>query len=279
MAYNTISIPASTQTYTKGRGGHDIECIVVHYTAGTGSATENGRYFAGGNRNSSAHYFIDTRDIVQSVPDADTAWAVGNFAANQRTISIEVCSNGEDFTGGEIERLSWLVKTLMSSHGIDANHVIRHYDVYDRFKNLGGRWIDPHKRCPAPYTPNGGDPTGSKWAALHSTITGGENHTEDTKEDDTESEEEDMADFGVIFNPGNATKDNGVTGLYWIIGGRLYHFTNADQPRALDRMCNAVNGHGVPRYAFEGSDPWADRLAQACGGWDSAVVCPRFDSD
>lgn len=92
-------------------------------------------------------------------------------------------------------------------------------------------------------------------------------------------EEEDMADFGVIFNPGQATKDDSVSGLYWMIGGRLYHFTNADQPRALDKVCEAVNGHPVPRYAFEGTDPWADRLAQACGGWGSAVDCPHFDTD
>ncbi len=99
-----------------------------------------------------------------------------------------------------------------------------------------------------------------------------------TGNDSKESEEEDMTDFGVIFNPGDATKE-GVGGLYWLVGGRLYHFTNADQPRALDRMCQAVNGHPVPRYAFEGTDPWADRLAQACGGWDKAVECPRFDTD
>jgi lysozyme len=100
-----------------------------------------------------------------------------------------------------------------------------------------------------------------------------------TPDTTSESEEEDMADFGVIFNPGDATKDNGVSGLYWMVGGRLYHFNNADQPRALDMMCNAVNGHDVPRYEFEGSDPWADRLAQACGGWDSAIECPHFDTD
>lgn len=91
-------------------------------------------------------------------------------------------------------------------------------------------------------------------------------------------EDEDMADFGVIFNPANATKE-GVGGLYWLVGGRLYHFTNPDQPRALDRMSESVNGHAVPRYEFQGTDPWADRLAQACGGWGSAVDCPRFDTD
>lgn len=95
----------------------------------------------------------------------------------------------------------------------------------------------------------------------------------------TQREDEDMTDFGVIFNPAKATSEVSVGGLYWMVGGRLYHFTNADQPKALDKLCEAVNGHSVPRYEFQGSDPWADRLAQACGGWDSAVACPRFDTD
>lgn len=92
-------------------------------------------------------------------------------------------------------------------------------------------------------------------------------------------EDEDMADFGVIINPGEATKDESVGGLYWMIGGRLYHFTNPDQPKALDMVCQAINGHIVPRYPFDGTDPWADRFAQACGGWGSAVPCPNFDTD
>ena len=88
-----------------------------------------------------------------------------------------------------------------------------------------------------------------------------------------------MADLGVIFNPAQATKDDSIGGLYWLVGGRLYHFTNPDQPKALDKLCEAVNGHAVPRYEFQGTDPWADRLAQACGGWDSAIDCPRFGTD
>lgn len=92
-------------------------------------------------------------------------------------------------------------------------------------------------------------------------------------------EDEDMADFGVIINPGEATKDESVGGLYWMIGGRLYLFTNPDQPKALDMVCQAINGHIVPRYPFDGTDPWADRFAQACGGWGSAVPCPNFDTD
>lgn len=179
MGYSIQSIPASSRTYTRGREGCSIGHIVVHYTGAAGGAVDNGRYFAGGARGASAHYFVDSTAIVQSVADSDTAWAVGNWQANLRTLSIEVCSAGEDYTQGERERLRWLVRTLMARHGIDAAHVIRHYDVYDAYRNIGGRWIDPHKCCPAPYAPNGGDPSGAKWRELHAYIT---------------SEEEDMTD-------------------------------------------------------------------------------------
>ena len=153
MEYEIVDIPASPATYTKGRGGAPVLWIVVHYTGADGSARDNGRYFAGGNRNASAHYFIDDSDIVRSVPEADTAWAVGNFQANQRSISIEVCSAGEDFSEAEIQRLAWLVQRLRAQYGIPAENVIRHYDAYDfaQRAGLGGSWVDPHKSCPAPY--------------------------------------------------------------------------------------------------------------------------------
>ena len=179
MGYSIQSIPASSRTYTRGREGCSIGHIVVHYTGAAGGAVDNGRYFAGGARGASAHYFVDSTAIVQSVADSDTAWAVGNWGANLRTLSIEVCSAGEDFSQGERERLRWLVRTLMERHGIDADHVIRHYDVYDRYRNIGGRWIDPHKCCPAPYAPNGGDPSGAKWRELHEYITSGGESEED----------------------------------------------------------------------------------------------------
>ena len=153
MEYEIVDIPASPATYTKGRGGAPVLWIVVHYTGADGSARDNGRYFAGGNRNSSAHYFIDDSDVVRSVPEADTAWAVGNFQANQRSISIEVRSAGEDFSEAEIQRLAWLVQRLRAQYGIPAENVIRHYDAVDfaQRAGLGGSWVDPHKSCPAPY--------------------------------------------------------------------------------------------------------------------------------
>lgn len=149
-----------------------IKFIVCHYTgAGTskaGSALANCKYFAGGNRNASAHYFIDDQDIYEYAnPRTLFTWHVGDGhgrygITNSNSIGIEVCSGGADFTQAEQERLRFLVTFLMQQFAVDAAHVVRHYDA-------------SRKACPYPYVPNGGDPSGSKWATLHAYITGGSN--------------------------------------------------------------------------------------------------------
>ena len=147
-----------------GRAGRAVDYIVVHYTADAGSAWANAEFARrgkdGDKRISSFHYVIDSSSIFQSVDEADTAWHAGDDAMSMRSIGIEVCSVGEDFTLGEIARLAWLVQDVMSRYGIPPERVIRHYDVTG-------------KMCPAPYAPNGSDPTGEKWTKLHAVITGG----------------------------------------------------------------------------------------------------------
>ena len=167
--------PASPHTFTYGRGGNGVDYIVIHFTAGTGTAKENCEYFSRGNRNSSAHLFIDGIDdgiVCKSVYINNTAWATGNWDMNQRTINIEVVSNGEDFSEVEIKKLAWIVPILMRDYGVSASRVIRHYDVVDYARV--GRTIDPHKSCPAPYIDN------AKWRKLHARITGGEVVENDT---------------------------------------------------------------------------------------------------
>lgn len=163
-----ISMPASAATYTKGRGGKSVRYIVVHYTGAAGSARNNGTYFAGGNRNASAHYFIDDADTVLSVPLDSTAWHAGNFAFNQASVGIEVCSAGEDFSDGEVWQLRTLVMELMQAYGVAPANVVRHHDAYafGRRDGVGGSWIDPGKMCPAPYCDD------AKWQPLWAYITG-----------------------------------------------------------------------------------------------------------
>lgn len=164
--YPWKAIWASPRTYDRGRGGKKPEYIVVHYTASQASAYNNCLYFSGGNRHASAHFFLDgSGTIYQSVAEGDTAWAVGNLDFNQRSISIEVVSDGRDFSSAEIAELTYLVQHLMQKYGIPASHVIRHYDVVDHVRQ--GRTLAPHKHCPAPYVNN------AKWNRLHGIITAG----------------------------------------------------------------------------------------------------------
>ena len=146
-------IQASPANYTAGRGGRAIDGMAVHYTATSASAHNNLVYFSRAGAQASAHLFVDKDgSIRQSVRFEDTAWAVDNFAENQRTVSVEVVSAGEDFTEAQIAALADIYQYLRATYGI--TRVIRHYDVTG-------------KRCPAPYVDAG------KWAALKARITGG----------------------------------------------------------------------------------------------------------
>ncbi|OUO32593.1 N-acetylmuramoyl-L-alanine amidase [Olsenella sp. An293] len=156
MAYSVLFKQCGSDHMTRGRS-RAVDRIVVHFTATLASARNNATYFARNEgQGASAHYFVDdvTPEIYQSVAEGDTAWHAGNWAMNCRSIGIEVVSAGEDFSTTEVEKLTWLVRKLMTKYGIGASGVIRHYDVTG-------------KLCPAPYVAS------SKWAALKAAITGG----------------------------------------------------------------------------------------------------------
>lgn len=155
----------TTVNRTKGNNGR--KWIVVHNvgTAPTyeGAAYANTQYFASGYRGASAHYFVDEGSAIwQSVAESDTAWSVGDGASrngcyNSNSINVEVCGDWS-FDGNRTENLRWLVSALMEKYGIDADHVIRHYDVTG-------------KSCPACYVDS------SRWADLKEYITEGEDMT------------------------------------------------------------------------------------------------------
>lgn len=139
-------IPAHVTNYTAGRG-RPIDRIVIHYTAGDGDTAENnGNYFKGAERKSSAHYFVDEDSVVLSVKEGDTAWHAGKWEMNCRSIGVEMCSK-KDAEGNyyipkaAVENTAKLVRTLMEKHDIPAAGVIRHYDVNA-------------KRCPEPFVRN-----------------------------------------------------------------------------------------------------------------------------
>ena len=56
----------------------EIKWLVIHWVGDESTAVNNGTYFQGGDRGASAHYFVDDKNIVQSVLEKNAAWAVGS---------------------------------------------------------------------------------------------------------------------------------------------------------------------------------------------------------
>ena len=142
--------PALRCNYGNARVLNTIKYIVIHYTANDGdTAASNARYYARGNRGASAHYFVDSSYIVQSVADNYVAWSVGGNkysdcnktgggtlygkCTNANSISIEICDdnkNGNIYPSEKtISNAIELTQLLMKKYNISINNVIRHFDV------------------------------------------------------------------------------------------------------------------------------------------------------
>lgn len=156
----TINQNLTTVNRTSGNSGRKWIVIYNVGTAATaeGAAYNNTVYFKSTYRGASAHYFVDKGSIWQCVSLDDTAWHCGTTGTyysecrNSTSIGIELCGNST-FPDAEIKLAAKLVQWLMDKYDIDADHVIRHYDV-------------THKSCPAAYL------TDSKWSALKATLVG-----------------------------------------------------------------------------------------------------------
>ncbi len=141
---------ARRDNYGRKRPKGDISYLVVHYTGGDGdTAAENATYFSRDFTETSAHYFVDEREVWRSVPDDYVAWHCGTKGTyyhpscrNQNSIGIELCSResegGYYFSSATRARAVQLAKQLMRKYGIPIQNVVRHYDV-------------THKQCPAPF--------------------------------------------------------------------------------------------------------------------------------
>ena len=114
--------------------GNEPKYIVIHYTGNKkDSALNNAKYFNGGNRNASAHYFVDDTSIYQVVEDTNGAWHVGNTKTevnNRNSIGIEMCCSGNYQVSAKTEANTIeLVKYLMKKYNIPVANVRTHAEV------------------------------------------------------------------------------------------------------------------------------------------------------
>lgn len=174
-------------TYCRGRR---IQYLAVHYTAGVSSKAGSARgcasWFANPEADGSADYIVDEAELVQYNPDPLNRYchAVGSktkyntmggrlwqIAKNSNCVSLEICSTNAkgkitypndpaySFTDMVLEKAAETVKYLMDLYGIDADHVIRHYDVNG-------------KPCPGIAGWNKDSGSEEKWEAFHAAIGG-----------------------------------------------------------------------------------------------------------
>lgn len=162
----------------ESRQGWSVNYIVIHYVGAVSTAHDNARYFAGGDRQASAHYFVDEDEIWQSVEESRAAWHCGgplqgpnghsffNLCTNRNSIGIEMCVVKEKgkyiIKTGTVDNTAWLVQKLMKKYGVPKNHVIRHFDVTG-------------KECPdayPEYAPTDHLLSGPAWERFRDRITG-----------------------------------------------------------------------------------------------------------
>jgi N-acetylmuramoyl-L-alanine amidase CwlA len=144
------TILAHRENYGGKRSTSSIKYIVIHFTANDGDKDENNaKYFRDNVIKASAHYFVDSNSITQSVPDNYVAYSVGggrytNYkvtggasyykkCTNANSISIELCddlNNGFIYPSAKtIKNAIDLTEMLMKKYNIPKSRVIRHFDV------------------------------------------------------------------------------------------------------------------------------------------------------
>lgn len=115
---------------TPGRQGKAVELIALHWMAGTLAATD--RTFTDGVRQASAHYGHEDGVVHQYVSEADTAWALGNWDANLRSISIEISSEpGRAPSEATYASVIAQVTELCKQRGLGADAITQHNHFYN----------------------------------------------------------------------------------------------------------------------------------------------------
>ena len=136
--------------YNKTKRSQRPQYIVIHDTGNKNkgaNAEAHFNYFNGGDRQASADFFVDDKQILQ-VNDYNTyyTWHCGdgkgkNSITNANSIGIEICVNSDGNYDIAFQNAVALTKQLMTELNIPIDRVVRHYDASG-------------KNCPASMSAN-----------------------------------------------------------------------------------------------------------------------------
>ncbi|MBE5039466.1 peptidoglycan recognition protein family protein [Ructibacterium gallinarum] len=136
IGYKGLQIPYNRTRCL--RTPYTISYLVIHDTANRGvgaDAQSHYIYFSGGDRGSSADFFVDD---IQALQINDYyhyyTWHCGDGGAkakinNRNSVGIEICVNRDGNYAAAVENARQLTKKLMKELHIDIDHVVRHRDA------------------------------------------------------------------------------------------------------------------------------------------------------
>ncbi len=132
-----------------------IRAVIAHWTANTNrgaNAMANRNYFNNGSpgpggtfRSASAHYCVDSKEIVQCLPDDEVGFHIGGsrylesgrrimtgfkgLTPNYFAIGFEMCVNVDGIWQKTYESSVKLAAYLLFKHKLTINDLLRHYDI------------------------------------------------------------------------------------------------------------------------------------------------------
>jgi N-acetylmuramoyl-L-alanine amidase len=138
--------------YNFGKRGwlDKIKYIVIHETDNWdvgANAKMHYNFFEGGDRQSSADFFVDNNEVRQIIDyTKNYGWSVGDGngkygITNRNSVSIELCVNSDGDYNKTFENAIELAYKLHKELGIPLINVVRHYDA-------------SRKNCPSSMSPN-----------------------------------------------------------------------------------------------------------------------------
>lgn len=111
--------------------------VVVHETDNWNrgaSALAHADAMRNGNLDGTVHFYVDSKEIYQTLEFQDGAWAVGDGGgrygiSNLNSINIEICVNPESNYYTAVANAQWLAAKLLKDRGWGVDRLKRHYDA------------------------------------------------------------------------------------------------------------------------------------------------------
>lgn len=113
------------------------EFIVVHNTANDASANNEISYMINNNDETSFHYAVDDKEVVQGILTNRNAWHAGdgNGNGNRKGIAVEICyskSGGDRFIKAE-KNAAKFIASLLKQYGWGIDKVTKHQDYSGKY--------------------------------------------------------------------------------------------------------------------------------------------------